>query len=243
MPALNERKDTEMKTLKPTKRHGMARSRKSGSAAIRVIDGDRSASGSNARLRQSRAVRPAASRPKIEGERKNLFSPRLDRQKADPQFRTAVKNFEMGVRAFRRQNYEKAAEIFAKLVGSEVRDVAERAHMHLRLCRERTSRSKPVLKSAEDYYALGVACLNAREYGLAIEHLSKADKLKAQQDHVHYALAVSHALGGNRDAAFAHLERAFALRSENRIHARRDQDFQGLAADPRFRRLLYPAES
>ena len=235
-------KGIEMKALKPTKRHGMARSRKSGSATIRVIDRERSASGSNARLRQSRAVRPA-SRPKLEGERKNLFSPRLDRHKADPQFQTAVKNFEMGVRAFRRQNYEKAAEIFAKLVGSEVRDVAERAHMHLRLCRQRTSRSKPVLKSAEDYYALGVACLNAGEYGLAIEHLSKADKLKAQQDHVYYALAVSHALGGNRDAAFAHLERAFALRPENRIHARRDQDFQGLAADPRFRRLLYPAES
>jgi len=85
--------------------------------------------------------------------------------------------------------------------------------------------------------------LNVREYGLAIEHLSRADKLKSRQDHIHYALAVSHALGGNPDTAFAHLEAAFDLRPENRIHARRDEDFQGLAADPRFRRLIYPAGS
>jgi len=149
----------------------------------------------------------------------------------------------MGVRAFQRQNYDKAAEIFEKLVGSEARDVAERAHVHLRLCRQRTGRPGPLPKSADDYYTLGVACLNAREYGLAAEHLSKADKMKPHQDHIHYALAVSHALGGNADAAFAHLEAAFALRPENRIHARRDEDFQGLAADPRFRRLIYPAGS
>jgi hypothetical protein len=31
------------------------------------------------------------------------------------------------------------------------------------------------------------------------------------------------------------------LRPENRIHARRDEDFQGLAVDPRFRRLIHPA--
>jgi tetratricopeptide (TPR) repeat protein len=121
--------------------------------------------------------------------------------------------------------------------------VAERAHLHLRLCRQRTGRAAPPPKSADDYYTLGVACLNGREYSLAVEHLSKADKMKPHQDHIHYALAVSHALGGNADDALAHLEASFALRPENRIHARRDEDFQGLAADPRFRRLIYPAGS
>ena len=43
------------------------------------------------------------------------------------------------------------------------------------------------------------------------------------------------------DEALAHLEAAFALRPENRIYARRDEDFQGLADDPRFRRLVNPA--
>jgi len=149
----------------------------------------------------------------------------------------------MGVRAFQRQNYGKAAEIFEKLVTSDARDVAERAHVHLRLCRQRTGRPAPPPKSADEYYMLGVACLNARDFGTAVEHLSKADKMKPHQDHIHYALAVSHARGGNPDAALTHLEAAFALRPENRIHARRDEDFQGLAADLRFRRLIYPAGS
>ena len=170
-------------------------------------------------------------------------SPIPERPQVDVQYQTAIKNFETGVRAFQKQNYDKAAEIFEKLVDSDARDVAERAHVHLRLCRQRTGRPAPLPKSADDYYTLGVACLNAREFGLAVEHLSKADKMKPHQDHIHYALAVSHSLGGNPDAAIAHLEAAFALRPENRIHARRDEDFQGLAADPRFRRLIYPAGS
>jgi tetratricopeptide (TPR) repeat protein len=158
-------------------------------------------------------------------------------------YQTAIRNFETGVRAFQKQNYLKAAEVFEKLVDGDARDVAERAQVHLRLIRQRTGRPAPTPKSAEEYYALGVACLNARNLAQALEHLAKADKLKPNQDHIRYALAVLHALGGNPDVAFTHLEAAFTLRPENRIHARRDEDFQGLVADPRFRRLIYPAGS
>jgi len=157
------------------------------------------------------------------------------------QYQATIKNFELGVRAFQKRNYDKAAEIFEKLAHSEVREVADRAHMHLRLCKQRVGRAAPAPKSADDFYTLGIGCLNTHQFGLAIEHLSKADKMKPHQDHIQYALAVSHSLGGNPDAAIAHLEAAFTLRPENRIHARRDEAFQGLVADPRFRRLIYVA--
>jgi tetratricopeptide (TPR) repeat protein len=170
-----------------------------------------------------------------------LFSPKPERPKADLKYQSAINTFEMGVRAFHKQNYGKAAEIFEKLVDGAARDVADRAQVHLRLCRQRTGRPVLAPKTADDYYTLGVACLNARQFELAVEHLSKADKMKPHQDHIQYALAVSHSRCGNSDAALAHLEAAFALRPDNRIHARRDEDFQGLAADPRFRRLTYQA--
>ena len=173
--------------------------------------------------------------------RKSVSSSNGGRPRVGFQYQSAIKHFETGVRAFQKQNYGKAAEIFEKLVDSDARDIAERAHVHLRLCRQRTTRQTPSPKSAEEHYALGVAFLNARHLELAVEQLSKANKLKPNLDHVRYALAVSHALRGNSDEAFAHLEAAFALRSENRIYARRDEDFQGLANDPRFRRLVYPA--
>jgi tetratricopeptide (TPR) repeat protein len=170
-----------------------------------------------------------------------LFSPSPDRRQVNLEYQAAIKNFETGVRAFQKQNYDKAAEIFERLVDSTARDVADRAQVHLRLCRQRTGRPAPLPKSADDYYTLGVACLNAREFALGVEHLRKADKMKPHQDYIQYALAVSHSLAGNPDAAIVHLEAAFALRPENRIHARRDEDFRGLADDPRFRRLMYLA--
>lgn len=159
-------------------------------------------------------------------------------RQGDVPYPNVVKAFEEGVRAFHRQDYNKAAEVFEKLVDSDARDVAERAQVHLRLCRQRTRRPAPGPRSADEYYSLGVACLNARSLGQALELLSKADKLKPNQDHIRYALAVLYALEGKVDVAFSHLEAAFTLRPENRFHARRDEDFQGIAGDPRFRRLI-----
>ena len=228
-----------MKTLKSTKRRTLATSRKSASRrGRRVAARGTSALRSTAQTRHAEAPR-VSSRGNVQTRHEGnpahvLASPIIDAEQ-----HAAVKNFETGVRAFQKQNYGKAAEIFRKLIDSDVREVAERAQIHLRLCRQRTGYATALPKSADDFYALGIACLNAREFGRAVEHLSKADRLKPDQDHVRYALAVSHSLAGNTDAAIAHLEVAFALRPENRIHARRDEDFHGLASDPRFRRLIY----
>jgi tetratricopeptide (TPR) repeat protein len=167
----------------------------------------------------------------------------VERRRINAQYQSAVRNFEIAMRALQKQNYDRAAEVFEKLIDSEAREVAERARVHLRLCRQRTGRALPVPKSAEEYYTLGVACLNAGNLELAVEHLSKANKLKSNQDHIRYALAAAHARQGNADAGIEHLQAAVALRPENRIQARHDGDFQGLVSDPRFRRLLYPTGS
>ena len=231
-----------MKTLKSGKRPALARSRRTASGGDPAIGRERISSRSGTRSGHRDAARSAFAGRAKEG-RKERVPPIPKRPQVDVQYQTAVKNFETGVRAFQKQNYDRAAEIFEKLVQSDARDVAERAHVHLRLCRQRTGRPTALPKSAEDYYTLGIACLNAREFERAVEHLTKADRMKPHQDHIHYALAVSHCLTGNSDDAMAHLEAAIALRPENRIHARRDEDLQGLSADPRFRRLIYLAGS
>ena len=220
----------------------MARPRKATSAVAKTVG--RRSSAARAKVRSVKIeprVPLASTRPKT--VRKGIVASAPPRPQADVPYQTAIRNFETGVRAFQKQDYVKAAEVFEKLVDIDARDVAERAQIHLRLCRQRTGRPAAAPKSADEYYALGVACLNSRDLEHAIEHLSKADKLKPRQDHIHYALAVSHALGGNPDEAFAHLEAAFSLRPENRFHARRDEDFQGLNNDPRFRRLVHSAGS
>src|SRR5712692_5279816 len=51
----------------------------------------------------------------------------------DPRYEAAVKNFALAARHFQKQNYEKAKELFEKLANNPLREVAERARVHLRL--------------------------------------------------------------------------------------------------------------
>ncbi len=152
----------------------------------------------------------------------------------------AVKDFEAGVRLFQKEKFDKAQEIFEKLVNSPAREVAARARVHLQLCRQKLNPRErlPAAKTAEDYYNLGVVETNARAFDSALEHLTKADKMTPNQEHIQYALAALHALQGHTDAALEYLTATIKLKPGNRTRARLDGDFESLAADPRFRQLV-----
>jgi tetratricopeptide (TPR) repeat protein len=162
--------------------------------------------------------------------------------RSDPQFKAALKFFSAAARYFQKQDYEKAQELFEKVAASAARELAERARVHLVLCGQKLGRPAPAPKTASEYYDLGVAKLNARDLGQAIDFLNKADKADPDREHIQYALAATHAIQGNIDAALEHLKGAIALRSGNRYQARYDDDFQSLASDPRFQRLVSPGD-
>lgn len=166
-----------------------------------------------------------------------------EEQRTRLQYLTAVKNFEAGVRFFQKRNYENAKEVFEKLAAGSPHEVANRAETYLRLCEQKLGRRELAPKTAADYYNLGVAQLNARNLESAIGYLNRADRLGPNQDHVRYALAAAHTLLGNVEAALGHLKVAIELRPANRFLSRRDEDFQLLADEPRFRRLLHPGVS
>ncbi len=198
----------------------------------------RSRAGTTRKLRQLKTILRTARRT---GHSRRLVQDSIKKQAGDAQHLAAVKNFEAGARYFQKQNYEKAKEIFEKLAAASAPpEVADRARLHLRLCQQRLGRSVPALKTAGDYYVLGVAELNARNLDVALEHLNKADKLEPNREHIRYALAAAHALQRNSDVALEHLKAAIALRPEDRFQARRDEDFESLAADPRFKSLVHP---
>ncbi|HLW79875.1 MAG TPA: hypothetical protein VKU44_09790 [Terriglobia bacterium] len=159
-------------------------------------------------------------------------------QRVDPHYLAAIKAFELAVRQFQRKSFAKARQIFAKLCASAYPEVADRAKLHMRLCEQRKAQPTPTLKSAQDYYVLGVAELNARQLDSAVDHLKKADRLEPNREHIHYALAAAQALQGNADVAIGHLRLAVALRPQNSFQARGDDDFRSLASDPRFKSLV-----
>jgi tetratricopeptide (TPR) repeat protein len=161
------------------------------------------------------------------------------RQKRDDaQYLAAIRIFELAVQQFTKQNHEKAKALFEKLEGTTYPEVVDRARLYLRLCQQRLESSAPPLKTATDYYTLGVAELNSRNLNLAIEHLAKADKMQPKREHIRYALAAAYALQGNTEAAIEHLKAAIQLRPGNAYQARHDEDFQSLASHPVFRGLV-----
>ncbi|MBZ5543210.1 MAG: tetratricopeptide repeat protein [Acidobacteriia bacterium] len=161
-----------------------------------------------------------------------------EKQRMNEKYLAGVKNFETGVRLFQKQNYERAREIFEKLQGDSTVEVRNRAQVYLHLCKQRLAHTELSLRTPEDYYDLGVAQLNARQIEAALESLTKANKLRPNQEHIRYALAAAHALAGNADAAIEHLTAAIELRPNNRYQASKDEDFHSLASYPRFSRLI-----
>jgi tetratricopeptide (TPR) repeat protein len=188
----------------------------------------------------AKSARPAALAHAHTNGKGARVAAEMDR--SDPQFKAALKSFSDAARYFRKQNYEKAQELFEKVVGSPARELAERARVHLALCERKLGTHGPAPKTAGDFYDLGVAKLNARAMEQAIEYLSKADKSAPNHEHIKYALAAAHSIQGNTDVALEHLRIAISLRASNRYQARYDDDFQALASDPRFKRLLHSGE-
>ena len=82
--------------------------------------------------------------------------------------------------------------------------------------------------------------LNA--YGLTINHLERALQNNPKDEKVHYVLASTLALKGERREALAHLQQAIELNATNRIYARNDPDFEPLRDDENFQNLIHPEE-
>ena len=163
------------------------------------------------------------------------------RQQTSAEYLAALKEFEAAVRQFQKRNYERASLLFTKLTASRAHDVADRARIHLRLCEQKQNSEGAAPKNPEEFYLQGVAALNAGNLDGALDFLAKAHKLRPNLEHIQYALAAAHARQGNTDAAIERLKSAIELRPENRSQARHDEDFQSLAGDLRFIRLVSPS--
>lgn len=187
------------------------------------------------RKRMSASARP---RPK-------LGQAILSRQKrqekfVDPKAMQQLKTYEAGVKYFHQQKFDRSKELFEKTLPGPSKELAERAQVHLNICRQKLTRVTMQLKSAEDHYYYAVSMINLGRNEEAREHLRRAQRSAPKADYIHYAMATLASLTGDMEASLEHLRRAIELRPENRFHARYDSDFDILREDPRFTELIYP---
>jgi len=160
-----------------------------------------------------------------------------------PQKQNAQKQlaaFESAMKQFHARHLQQARDLFQQATEGPERDVAQRAQLHIAMCDRRLKQDAPTLRSADDYYNYGIALINTRKLAEARQHLERALEITPGADHIHYALALAQALGGDLPNAHENLRRAIEIEPRNRIMARQDADFAPLANQPPFDALLYP---
>ena len=100
-----------------------------------------------------------------------------------------------------------------------------------RLVKENPNHVDALILLAEVYTKNGLY-----EKGLQID--KRLAKLKTEDPIVHYNLACSFALVGEKDEAIVALKKAIEFGYTDFEHLKQDQDFKALRDDPRFQSLL-----
>jgi tetratricopeptide (TPR) repeat protein len=159
----------------------------------------------------------------------------------DPRYTQALQSYESGLRAMQEHKYDKAKPHFQKVVAGGVRELMDRASVHLNTCTQHLERSSATqFKSSEEHFDYAVSLMNVGDYVTAREHLEKLLKQNTKSDYVVYGLAALDCLTGHVEDSLRRLDEALRLNAQLRFQARNDSDFQNLAEDPRFTELLYP---
>ena len=152
----------------------------------------------------------------------------------------SVQNYQEGLRALQERKFEKAKNLFQKVVNGGTRELADRARVHLNTCTQHLEQSRTVFQTHEEHYDYAVSLINLGDYVTAREHLEKILSEAPKADYAWYGTAVLDCLTGRYENALRSLGEAILLNPANRFQARNDSDFKNLGDDPRFTELLYP---
>jgi tetratricopeptide (TPR) repeat protein len=159
----------------------------------------------------------------------------------DPRYTQALQSYEAGLRAMQEHKFDKAKPQFQKVIAGPIRELIDRASVHLNICNQHLERAAAnQFKTPEEHFDYAVSLMNVGDYVGAREHLDKLLKQNAKADYVIYGLAALDCLTGHIEDSLRRLDEALRLNAQLRFQARNDSDFQNLAEDPRFTELLYP---
>jgi len=158
----------------------------------------------------------------------------------DPKFVQALQQYQDGLRALQEHKFDKAKALFQKVIHSSVRELADRAAIHLNTCNQRLERQANSFNSPEEHYDYAVSLINLGDFVSARENLEDILGQHPQADYALYGMAVLNCLMNRTEDALHFLYEAIQANPSNRLQARNDSDFRNLADDPRFTELLYP---
>ena len=178
------------------------------------------------------------------GEERAAAEPRVESAATSPAPAARLESqsdlFDRAAALFQQRNYAAALVLFEQAALGPVQEVAHSARLRASMCRRRTTRSDVQLGTVEEHYNYAVVLINERNLSQAEKHLVLALAQAPQADYLFYALALARGLAGDLQAAHSYLRRSIELDSRNRIAARNDPDFAGIARLSPIAELLYP---
>ena len=127
----------------------------------------------------------------------------------DPRYTQALQGYEAGLRAMQEHKFDKAKPHFQKVIAGPIKELVDRANVHLSICNQHLERSAATqFKSPEEHFDYAVSLMNIGDYVTAREHLEKLLKQNAKSDYVVYGLAALDCLTGHVEDSLRHLDEA-----------------------------------
>ncbi len=156
----------------------------------------------------------------------------------------ALKEYERGIQLLRKQNYSEARTHFRAVLDGypQEREILDRSRIYIRICDDMTEKPEFHPRKPEDHFYLGVIKTNEAEYDEAMKCFEKALQATPKDEKIHYVMASTLALKGERRQALEYLKTAIELNATNRIYARNDPDFEPLREEDDFANLVHPEE-
>lgn len=137
---------------------------------------------------------------------------------------------------FHKGDFDKAKQSLEDFIKShnKEKELLDRAKLYLDIIQARGKKDSIPLKSFEDYYQYGIFRLNQGRYEDALDLFRKANKKKAKQAKVYYAIADAYCLMGEKDKCISNLKKAVKLDEFYGILAQNETDFDELREDEEF---------
>jgi outer membrane protein assembly factor BamD (BamD/ComL family) len=159
---------------------------------------------------------------------------------SDESRKKTIALYESALKLMQAGKYDKAHTIFNEMLAAAPHDLADRIRMYIAACVSQISKGTTDFHSHEERYDYAISLLNHGHYEDARSHFEAILLQNSSADYAFYGLALLASMTGNTQNCIDHLTDAIRLNSMNRIQARSDSDFDGVADDPRFTELLYP---
>jgi len=155
-------------------------------------------------------------------------------------YQKALSSFSKAMKYFRKNDFDKAKQALENFIKdfNEEKELIDRAKIYLNIIEERSKGDSIPVKSFEDCYQLGIFRLNQGRYEEAIDLFKKANKKKADQGKVYYAIADTYCLMGDKDKCLSNLKKAVELDEFYGILARNEADFDVFKEDEEFKNFF-----